>query len=253
MPDPVSRLSVGKPDYAILEFPAPPEDRPYVISNMVMSLDGTVVVEGTERGLGSATDQAVMRELRVGVDVVMNGAATLRASGTSSRVAGDDHQALRRSRGLTPHPLAAVVTASGDLPLDRAFFTERDFEAVVFVADTVPPERRAAIEATGRPLVVLPADSFLASALRHLRRERGARVLLVEGGPHLLGALLALGAVDEYFLTLGPVAVAGNAPLAAALSSRPPTIEGLTRFDLLSAALEPTTSELFLRYRRREG
>lgn len=249
MPDP-ARISLGKPDYARLEFPMPPEDRPYVLTNMVMSLDGTVVVEGTERGLGSATDQAVMRELRVGVDVVMNGAGTLRASGTSSRVATEAHQALRRSRGRSPHPLAAVVTTSGDLPLDRAFFTERDFDAVVFVADAAPPARRAAIEATGRPMVVLPTADFLARVLRHLREERGARTLLVEGGPHLLGALFALGAVDEYFLTLGPVAVAGNAPLAAALSSRPPTIEGLTRFELVSAALEPATSELYLRYRR---
>jgi hypothetical protein len=55
--------------------------------------------------------------------------------------------------------------------------------------------------------------------------------------------------VDEYFLTLGPVVVAGDAPLAAALAARRPTIQALTRFDLLSAALEPATGELFLRYR----
>lgn len=251
MLEPTSRFSVGKPDYAALEFPPPPDDRPYVVTNMVMSLDGSVVVEGNERGLGSPTDQVLMRELRVGVDVVMNGAGTLRASGTSSRVATEAHQQLRRSRGLTPHPLAAVVSASGDLPLDRTFFTERDFEAVVFLADSAAEARRAAIEATGRAVVAVPAADFFPSVLRYLRHDRGARTLLVEGGPSLLGALFSIGAVDEYFLTLGPVVVAGNAAKPAAQASRPPTIEGLTHFELVSAALEPAASEFYLRYRRR--
>ncbi len=242
------RLALGKPDYTSLVFPDPPEDRPYIISNMVMSLDGTVVIEGTERGLGSPTDQLLMRELRVNVDVVMNGAGTLRASGTSSRVT-PELAPLRTARGLTPHPRAAVVSASGDLPLERLFFTARDFDAVVFLSDGAPADRRTAIEATGRSVVVLPAAELLAATLRHLRRERGARTLLVEGGPRLLGGLVALGAVDEYFLTLGPVVVAGNTALPAAVAPRTPSIADLERYDLVSAHVEPTTSELFLRYR----
>ena len=75
----------GKPDYTALSFPPPPADRPTVILNMVSSADGRAVIEGTERGLGSPTDQRLMRELRVHADVVLNGAGTLRASGTSSR------------------------------------------------------------------------------------------------------------------------------------------------------------------------
>jgi riboflavin biosynthesis pyrimidine reductase len=247
-PSAAARLSLGRPDYTALELPPPPADRPYVLTNMVMSLDGSVVVEGTERGLGSAIDQALMRELRVNADVVMNGAGTLRASGTSSRV-NEEHQSLRRTRGQAAQPLAAVLSTSGDLPLERAFFTERDFEAMVYLADTTPPERRAAIEATGRAAVVLPAEDFVPGVLRHMRHELGARVLLVEGGPHLNGALLELGAVDEYFLTLGAVAVGGNAPLAAAVGARPPAIDALTRLDLVSAAFEPSTHELYLRYR----
>ena len=53
---------------------------------MVMSADGHTVVEGSERGLGSPTDQRLMRELRVHFDVVLNGGATFRASGTSARL-----------------------------------------------------------------------------------------------------------------------------------------------------------------------
>lgn len=249
MADDSPRLVLGKPDYTALDLPEPPDDRPYVISNMVMSLDGTVVVEGTERGLGSTVDQALMREIRVNVDVVMNGANTLRISGTSSRVS--EHLVeVRQSRGLTSHPIAAVLSASGDLPLDKLFFTARDFEAVVFLADSAPEGRRTAIEATGREVVAVPADDPVPSMLQYLRRDRGARALLVEGGPHLLGSLIAVGAVDEYFLTLGPVVVAANSALPATVAARPPSIEALTHLDLVSAHFEPSTNELFLRYRR---
>jgi 2,5-diamino-6-(ribosylamino)-4(3H)-pyrimidinone 5'-phosphate reductase len=254
MPDLPSdpRISLGKPDYTTLEFPEPPADRPYVVINMVMSLEGTVTVEGTERGLGSPTDQALMRELRVHADVVMNGASTLRASGTSSRVP-EDFQALRRSRGKAPNPTAAVITRSGDLPLQRAFFTERDFDAMVYLADSAPRERREAIEATGRPAVVLPSDGLTEHMLAHMRHDLGAGLLLVEGGPHLNGSLFELGAVDEYFVTLGPVIVAGNKTLAAVVASRPPTIDGLTRLELVSLAFEPSTNEQYLRYRVARG
>ncbi|MCZ2108808.1 MAG: hypothetical protein LC118_04470 [Dehalococcoidia bacterium] len=62
-----------KPDYTSLDLPEPPPERPYVLLNMVMSADGKVVIEGTEQGIGSRTDQRLMRELRVNADVVLNG------------------------------------------------------------------------------------------------------------------------------------------------------------------------------------
>lgn len=246
------RMHAGKPDYTSLELPPPPEDRPYVLVNMVMSIDGSVVIEGNERGLGSAVDQQLMRELRVNADVVMNGAGTLRASGTSSRVATPQHEALRRSRGLPPHPTAAVVSGSGNLPLDRTFFTARDFDAVVYVSENASQERRSALESTGRPVVVLPAEGFIAAVLRHQRRELGARVVLVEGGPTLNGWLFELGAVDEFFVTLGPLFVAANRSLPPVFGRHAPSLEAVTRAELASAYLNEEGSELYLRYRVRD-
>ena len=93
---------MAKPDYTSLELPPPPDDRPYVLINMVMSADGKVVVEGTEQGIGSKVDQRLMRELRVNADVVLNGANTLRASGSSSRL-GDPVLEHLRIRAGGPH------------------------------------------------------------------------------------------------------------------------------------------------------
>ncbi len=247
----MSAWAAGKPDYTALDLPAPPPDRPRVIANVVMSADGKSVIEGTERGLGSAVDQRLMRELRVNADVVLNGAGTLRASGTSSRLGDEALEALRIARGKPRTPIAAVLSRSGDLPLERAFFTARDFPAVVYLSEAAPAERRAAIAATGRPVATLPAGREFAEMLRHMRRELGAEVLLAEGGPTVYAGLYALDAIDEAFVTLGPVVVGGADTLTAVAGERAFTQAEAKRLALVSAHANPETDEVYLRYRVR--
>ena len=243
----------GKPDYTALDLPEPPPDRPYVIANVVMSADGKSVIEGTERGIGSEVDQRLMRELRVNADVVLNGAGTLRASGTSSRLGDRELELIRLGRVKPRTPIAAVLSRSGDLPLERAFFTATDFPAVVYLSEEAPEERRAAVAATGRPVVTLPAGDEFAGMLRHLRHELDAEVLLVEGGPTIYAGLYAIDAIDEAFVTLGPVVVGGADTLTAVAGERAFTISEAKRLTLLSAHANPETNELYLRYRVRRS
>ncbi len=84
-----------------------------------------------------------------------------------------------------------------------------------------------------------------------MRHELGADVLLVEGGPTLNGALLQANALDELFLTLGPVIVGGSRGLTAIETSATPTVDGLTRMELIHAIPNPETGEVYLRYRHR--
>ena len=249
-PPPPPNDANGKPDYTTLDFPAAPDGRPYVILNMVASLDGKVSVAGTERGLGSPADQRLMRELRVHVDVVLNGAGTLRASGTSSRLDAEEHEALRRSRGLSRQPVSAVISRSGNLPLERAFFTQlEDFDALVYLCETAPPERRRAIAATGRTIVDLPQGDEVRAALAHMREELDAELLLVEGGPTINGELFRLNLIDEFFLTLGPIVVGGRGGLTAVENDTTPSLESLQRLALIRALPNPETGEIYLRYR----
>lgn len=240
-----------KPDYTALEFPAPPDNRPYVVINMVMSVDGKTVVEGTEQGLGSPVDQRLMRELRVHADIVLNGAETLRVSGSSSRLGDPILESIRSARGREGLPIAATITASANLPLDRIFFTAPDFDAVVYVARGAPADSVRALRATGRQVVLLPKRNDLAAMLRHMRGELGASLLLCEGGPTLNAGLFAIDAVDELFITIGPRIVGGRDTLTPVEGERAFTRRTMKQLELVSAVPNEATGELYCRYRVR--
>jgi len=238
-----------KPDYSSLDLPAPPDDRPYVVLNMVVSADGKAAVDGTERGIGSPTDRRLMRELRTNADVVLNGAGTLRVSGAAPRLGDAGLEAIRLRRGKPRVPTAAVLSRDGRLPLDAAFFTARDFDAAVYLSSAAPAERRRAIAATGRPVYDLPQGDELPAMLKHMRRELGAAVLLLEGGPTLNHEFFARRLVDEFFLTIGPVIVGGRDTITPVEGAAPFARDALPRLALLSAVANPATSEVYLRYR----
>ena len=82
----------------------------------------------------------------------------------------------------------------------------------------------------------------LAEALGHLRRERGVRALLCEGGPRLHAQLIDAGLVDELFVTHAPKLAGGEGPdLAVGLPELERALE-------LAWLLEQD-GELFARYR----
>lgn len=238
----------GAIDYTGLSFPEPPSERPFAAINMVMSADGRTVVDGRERGLGSALDQRLMRQLRVHFDVVLNGAATFRASGSSARLNDPKLEQWRTERGMTASPIAAVLTRSGDLPPERRFFTDRSFEAVIYLSSAAPDCVRRELASRGRAVVSVPEGDEAASALEHMRRELGASRVLVEGGARLNGELIRRGLVDEYFLTLAPRIVGGGTAHAAVQWPGEPTVDGIRQLQLLHA-IPADSGELFLRYR----
>ena len=99
-------------------------------------------------------------------------------------------------------------------------------------------------------MVEVPADDAIPAMLRHMRSEMGARLVMLEGGPTLNGECFRTGVVDELFLTLGGVVVGGQGlPTAVEMPGFEVTRETVTRLELLSAAPNPETDEVYLRYR----
>jgi riboflavin biosynthesis pyrimidine reductase len=200
----------------------PQEERPLVGMNFVATVDGRATVEGRSGPIGSKTDTAMLVGLRSRFEAVMIGAGTMRAE-----------------RYGPMEPLMVLVSGRLDLPWDAPLFAEAGEEVVVFTAsEAEPPETAAAVEVMRHEGAV-----DLREALRHLRRERGIRALLSEGGPHLHAQMQADGLVDDLFLTIAPKLSGGEAPRI--IEGPLPGVRGLELAWLLEE-----DGELFARYRR---
>jgi riboflavin biosynthesis pyrimidine reductase len=213
----------------------------WVLSNMVIGLDGTAAVRGRVGPLSTGRDAELFLALRALADVVLVGAETVRRE-RYGPVRLDAGQTARRNG--RPPPTIAVVSASLDLEPDLPLFAHADPMRPPLVLTTA---RSDVSQLAGVPaeIVIVGKDRVdLATALSELAR-RSVRVVLCEGGPTLLGGLVAGDLLDEYCLTIAPII--GGDPLPAVNTT---ILDRLTHFRLVHAAEEDHT--LFLRYVRRE-
>ena len=216
------------------------DERPYVFTNFVLTLEGRATLEGRSGPIGSATDTAMLMGLRAEAEAVMIGAGTMRVE-RYGRVVPDAEARARRVRsGLAPDPLMVIVSGRLDLPWDAPLFTCGEGRVVIFTAaDADPPETATSLEVVRHEGTV-----DLTRALGALRRDHGIRALLCEGGPHLHAQLIEADLVDELFVTHAPKLAGGEGPhLVAGLTERERPLEPAWLLH------EEDTGELFGRYR----
>ncbi len=209
---------------------------PYVIINMVSSVDGKTAIGGKAARIGSRTDRQSMRNLRSHADAVMIGAGTLRAEKLSLALdeSPDDH----------PQPLSVIVSKSGDVPLQDNLIVGEGQEVFVITTQDSHDGRLRDRARVLRVPATRSGDVALAEALKILKSEHTVDVLLVEGGPSLNHSLISVNLVDELFLTLAPKLL-GGIPGETLTLLDGPTLAARD-MKLLSAYL--AGDELFLRY-----
>lgn len=187
---------------------------PVVYSNFVSSVDGVVTL-GSKPSAGSVisgkypADRFLMGLLRACADAVVIGAGTLRATPghlwTPAHVYPElatEFTALRSNLGRTTEPKLVVVTASGDIDakhpaLVKGAIVMTTTDGKQAIGSRLPATCEVVAMGKGKHLDV-------GQALAELR-SRGLKVLLTEGGPHLVGQLIEGGLLDEAFLTVSPV------------------------------------------------
>lgn len=219
--------------------------RPYLVLNMVSTVDGRATLDGRSGGLGSRADRELFHALRACVDGVLAGAGTIRAERYGPMIRDDAVRRRRVERGMSEEPLACIVSGRLSLPPDTPLLaSERarvailtpssaSLSGVVAHVDYVRAERDGALD--------------LPLAMAELSERHGVRTLLCEGGPHLNAELLLAGLVDELFLSLSPKLAGGEDVTGESLRivaggefDEPAALE-------LLGALE-SESHLFLRY-----
>ena len=185
-----------------------PQGRPWVLLNMVTTLDGATAVDGVSGTLGGDADKAVFTAIRAVGDVILAGAATVRAEGYGPPKTPPARQAERRARGQSPFPRIAVVTRSLDLDPTTPLFTEAVERPMVYTVTGADESRRAALAEVADVVSVGTDDVDMAAMVEHLYGT-GARTVVVEGGPVINGQLLDADLIDELNVTWAPTLAGG--------------------------------------------
>lgn len=180
-------------------------DRPWVQANFVSSADGAVTLADRSEGLSHPADKRIFSLGRDLADVVLVGAGTVEVEDYKGVKPTERRLSRRRRIGLAGVPPIAVVSGRCTVKPDAALFTRTEVAPIVITTEAAAAERKGALVEAGADLIVAGTDEVdLPAALTELA-ARGLRRVNCEGGPHLLGSLLAADLVDQLCLTVAPL------------------------------------------------
>jgi diaminohydroxyphosphoribosylaminopyrimidine deaminase / 5-amino-6-(5-phosphoribosylamino)uracil reductase len=184
--------------------------RPWVLFKSAMTLDGKVATRtGDSQWISGEDSRSLAHCWRASVDAVVVGIGTALADDPqltarpNGEPAGPEHQPRRvvfDTLARLP-PSSQLVTAAAQIPL------------IVVASRAAARADTDALEAAGVQVLVATGENEPArvrSALEQLGTLGVASVLL-EGGPHLAGAFLDAGEIDEVRLFLAPLLLGGSA------------------------------------------
>lgn len=199
-----------------------PADRslPNVRVNFISSIDGSATAEGLSGALGAPADKRVFDLQRQLCDVVLVGAGTVRAEGYGALRVGADAQRWRLAHGLAEHPSFALVSGRLDLDVSSEIFTKVPVRPIILTAASADPQKRRSLEAVA-DVVTCGESRVEAGPMIAALTARGLVRVHCEGGPSLLGSLIAADLLDELCLTTSPALEGGAGPRIVTASGEP--------------------------------
>jgi diaminohydroxyphosphoribosylaminopyrimidine deaminase/5-amino-6-(5-phosphoribosylamino)uracil reductase len=179
--------------------------RPWVLFKSAMSLDGKVATHGGDsKWISSEESRFRAHHWRAECDAVAVGIGTALA---------DDPQLTARVKGVKRQPRRVVFDSLARLPIRSKLVSDaRKIPLTVVVSRAAQRAATDALEAHGAEVIVATGENENArvrSALDQLG-SIGISSILLEGGPHLAGAFLDAGEVDEIRLFLAPLVLGGR-------------------------------------------
>ena len=219
-------------------------ERPHVTVILAMSADGKIAdAWRSPARFGSTQDKSHLEAQIAQADGVLFGAGTLRAYGSTLRVTHPHLLQQRQQQGKPPQPVHIVCSQSTQFDPNYAFFRQPVPRWLLTTAAQddrlqMPFERVITVDGGA-------AGLNWVDALRQLQ-QLGLERLAVTGGGEVVASLLAIGGIDEMWLTVCPLLLGGK--------DAPTPVGGIgvleemaTRLELLG--VEAIAQEVFLHYR----
>ena len=219
--------------------------RPHVLFKSAMTLDGKVATStGDSQWISGEQSRAMSHRWRAEVDAVAVGIGTALA---------DDPLLTARIEGVARQPARVVFDSEARLPASSQLVrTAREVPLYIVSSRGASRASTDALEAAGVDVIVAPGENEGArvrSALSELG-ARGIQSLLLEGGPHLAGAFLDAGEIDEVRLFVAPMLVGGRHARAPLEGQGVEAIEAARR--ALTSEVERVHDDVLIRARMTE-
>ena len=219
--------------------------RPWVLFKSAMTLDGKVATHtGDSQWISDEASRRRSHHWRAECDAVAVGIGTALA---------DDPELTPRIEGVTRHPRRVVFDSLARLPLDsRLIQSARRMPLTVVVSRAAPRAGTDSLITHGAEVIVATGENEPArvkSALDQLGAA-GVSSILLEGGPHLAGAFLDAGEIDEVRLFLAPLLLGGRTSRVPLEGEGVDTIADAMR--ALSLECEAIDDDLLISARMRE-
>ena len=223
----------------------PLDSRPWILLNMVNSVDGFISFEGRAGGLSGPADKNIYQIIRGLADIILVGAGTVRAENYKAPKTPESNLAeLRESRGQEKRPRIAVLSGELNLDPDMGLFADRHPEdkPPLIYTKSESLKKNASQFKSSAEIVDFSEEELNVSRVVEDLLNKDAKIVVCEGGPNLNAHLLAAGVIDEFCLSVSPRAVGGEDP--AVLLNQP--VDSPTELSLDRILLEEEF--LFCRY-----
>ena len=184
--------------------------RPWVLFKSAMTLDGKVATRtGDSKWISGEASRELAHQWRASVDAVVVGIGTALA---------DDPQLTARPAGLpaesAEQPRRVVFDSLARLPpSSQLVAAAAEIPLTLVVSRAAARADTDALEAAGVQVLLATGENEPARVRGALDQlgVMGVNSVLLEGGPHLAGAFLDAGEIDEIRLFLAPLLLGGSA------------------------------------------
>jgi diaminohydroxyphosphoribosylaminopyrimidine deaminase/5-amino-6-(5-phosphoribosylamino)uracil reductase len=179
--------------------------RPLVVFKSAMTLDGKVATRtGDSRWISGEASRARAHRWRAESDAVAVGIGTALV---------DDPQLTARVEGVARQPRRVVFDSEARLPLDSKLVrAAADVPLIVVCSRAASRTSLEALENAGVDVIVATGANEAARVCDALDElgHRDVQSLLLEGGPHLAGAFLEAGEIDEARMFVAALLLGGT-------------------------------------------
>lgn len=221
--------------------------KPWVFTNLAMTMDGKIATKERKHADPSRYDRRMMDVIRARADAVVMGAATLRTFHRPAVVSSRSLRLLRMARKMNPNPINVILATRLDFDPRWPFFTDPSVERVLVLPQKGYSGDLDRFRLSCHLFLYDPAAPMPQQLVAYLAGLKASKVLL-EGGGSIMFPWVEQDLIDEWNITIMPK-IYGGVDAPTMVEGEGFALEDTKRYRLHRCRRR--FGEVFLQYRRK--